>query len=422
MAGGSDFCHALSQRILLGASVRGAPGSLGSGCSDLGERRLKRLVLLLWCAGLGACATPPVPAPPPGAFFHDELFSAPSQRVEATEVFALSDAMKHYVHVDIAHELHSAGLARGLIEELYRPDRLKLDYDSAATRNAAQAFDARKGNCLSLVIMTAAFARELGLQVTYQSVVIEETWSRSDDLLFLNTHVNLTLGGRRIDSGRSYDADSLTIDFLPAQSKFGQHTRQISEDTIVAMYMNNRSAEALARQQIDEAYWWARGAIAQAPEFQSAYNTLGVVYLRHGDLQAAEQVLSALLERDPQDKKAMSNLVIALGKLGRTEESSALSERLAQMEPYPPYHFFWLGTAAMERGDLRAAKALFQKEVNRADYCSEFHFWLGVADLGLGDMEGARQQLSMAMENSATTTDHDLYAAKLQRLRSYGAH
>jgi Flp pilus assembly protein TadD len=350
------------------------------------------------------------------------LFAAPAQRVEASDVFALSDAMKHYLHVEIAHELHTEGFARGLIQDLYQRDRLKLDYDSAATRNAAQAFDARKGNCLSLVIMTAAFAKELGVRVTYQSVIVEETWSRSDDLLFLNTHVNLTLGRRATDSARSYDPDSVTIDFLPAENTFGRNARQISEDTIVAMYMNNRSAEALARQQIDEAYWWARGAIAQAPDFQSAYNTLGVVYLRHGDLQAAGQVLSGILERDPQDKKVMSNLVIALGRLGRTEESRVLSERLARMEPYPPYHFFWLGTAAMERGDLRTAKALFQREVNRADYCSEFHFWLGVANLRLGDVEGARQQLSIAMENSTTTTDHDLYAAKLQRLRSYGAH
>jgi tetratricopeptide (TPR) repeat protein len=297
-----------------------------------------------------------------------------------------------------------------------------LDYDSATTRNAAQAFDARKGNCLSLVIMTAAFAKELGLQVNYQAVAIEETWSRSDDLLFLNTHVNLTLGKRVIDYAPGYDPDRVVgVDFLPSE-RLDPHTRSISEDTVVAMYMNNRAAEALADRQVDEAYWWTRAAIAQAPDFKTPYNTLGVVYLRHGDLQAAEEVLNNIVQRNPQDRKAMSNLVIALDRLGRTEEASALRNRLEQMERYPPYHFFWLGTAAMERGDFRAAKSLFEKEVKRADYCSEFHFWLGVADLRLGDVEGARRQLAIALQNSTTTTDHDLYAAKLERLRSHGAH
>jgi Flp pilus assembly protein TadD len=81
-----------------------------------------------------------------------------------------------------------------------------------------------------------------------------------------------------------------------------------------------------------------------------------------------------------------------------------------------------LGTAAMQRGDVQDAKLLFAKEVERADYNSEFHFWLGVAHFRLGEMKEARKQLAIAVENSTTGTDHELYAAKLQRLRSYDAH
>jgi len=42
--------------------------------------------------------------------------------------------------------------------------------------------------------MTAAFAKELGLQVRYQSAYITEAWRRKGDLLLLNGHVNVTLG------------------------------------------------------------------------------------------------------------------------------------------------------------------------------------------------------------------------------------
>ena len=381
---------------------------------------MKNLILLLLCAVLGACATPSA-LPSPEPYFHDELFATSAQHDGANAVFALSDAMS-FVHVDIARQLRTEGLARGLINALYRRDQLKLDYDSASTRNAAQAFDARKGNCLSLVIMTAAFAKELGLQVTYQTVAIEETWSRSDDILFSNTHVNLTLATRAVHAMPGYEESRmLTIDFLPAEYILGQRTRPISEDTVVAMYMNNRAAEALAQGQVDEAYWWARAAIVRAPVFSSAYNTLGVAYLRHGDLQAAEWVLSRLLEREPQDKHAMSNLAAVLDRLGRVDESSALRVRLVRMEPYPPYYFFRLGVAAMRRGDFEVAKSLFSKEVDRADYSSEFHFWLGIAHLRLGDAEEARKQIKTAMENSTTSSEHEIYAAKLNRLQSHGA-
>ena len=43
-----------------------------------------------------------------------------------------------------------------------------------------------------------------------------------------------------------------------------------------------RAAEALAGGDVGGAYWWARAAIRQDPQFISAYNTLGVIYRRHG--------------------------------------------------------------------------------------------------------------------------------------------
>jgi len=407
----------------VGVTVWDAPQSSRRG-EYLTRRGLpvRRLILLLLSGALGACATPPASSPFE-PYLEDGLFTASAERVSADDLFTLSDAMRHYMNVDVAREVHSDGLPRGLVKALSRHDRIMLDYDSTITRTAAQTFDARKGNCLSLVIMTAAFAKELGLQVTYQTVATDETWSRSDDMLFYSTHVNISLDRREIDSKQGYDPGRmLTVDFLPAADILGQRRRAISEDTVVAMYMNNRAAEALARQQIDEAYWWVRGAIVRAPNFLNSYNTLGVVYRRHGDLHAAEHVLNHLLERNPQDRQALSNLSTVLDGLGRTEESDAVRARLARLEPYPPYHFFLLGRAAIERGDFGAAKSLFEKEVGRADYNGEFHFWLGIAYLRLGELKAARKQLAIAVENSTTGKDHELYAAKLQRLRSYDIH
>jgi tetratricopeptide (TPR) repeat protein len=127
------------------------------------------------------------------------------------------------------------------------------------------------------------------------------------------------------------------------------------------------------------------------------------------------------LEREPRNSQALSNLAIVLDKLGRTGESNALRVRLASMEPYPPYHFFRLGAVAMEQGDYKTAKAMFKKEVDRAGYSSEFHFWLGMAELRLGNLAQAQKELAIAMENSTTGSEHQLYAAKLDRLRAYRA-
>ncbi len=377
-----------------------------------------RLVVPLLCTALAACAAPPAAAPPaPASLFHDALFAPVADPDLAGDIFALSPAMDAYLRA-AGPEMRRRGLPRGLVEALYQRDRLQLDYDAALTRTAAQAFAARKGNCLSLVIMTAAMAHALNLQVIYQAVDTDPSLSRSEDLLFLSNHVNLKLVRRLVDVTPGYDPnEALTIDFLPPAQAAQLPARPIGESTIIAMYRNNRAAEALARGQIDAAYWWVRGAVTAAAGLAGPYNTLGVVYLRHGDLTAARTVLAGVLQRDPDNRQALNNLAIVYDRLAQPLAAAALRARLARVEPVPPYHYFFAGKAAMERGDYAEARTWFEQEVRRADYCSEFHFWLGLADLKLGNMAQARTQITLAMENSTTGRDFALYAGKLEHLK-----
>ena len=366
-----------------------------------------------------ACAAPPPAPPTAGYLFHDELFGPPTEHVGAEDLFTLSESMRQYLRTEIARQLRDKGRQQGLVDALYRRNQLKLEYDGGTTRTAPQAFDARAGNCLSLVIMTAAFAKELGLRIEYQSAFNEETWSRSGNLLFRSGHVNVTLGRRIADVGTRYELSSLTVDFLGVDELRGLRTRSIPEETVVAMFMNNRAAEALVRGELDNAYAWARAAVRQSPGFMSAYNTLGVVYQRHGDAARAREVFAQVLEREPENTRAMSNLASVLQQEGKTAEANAVLARLARLDPDPPFHFFNLGMAAMQRQDYRAARDLFAREVARAEYYHEFHFWLGLANYRLGEVEEARHQLSLAMENSPSRHEHDLYAAKLAWLRSH---
>src|SRR6267378_6577373 len=119
------------------------------------------------CALLSACAGPRPAAEPPAFLFKDDAFAAPDERFAASDLFALNEQMRRFLAHDIAVQLRSSGPTNGLIEALYSKNQLKLAYDAAKTRNAAEAFNARAGNCLSMVIMTAAFAKELGLPVEY---------------------------------------------------------------------------------------------------------------------------------------------------------------------------------------------------------------------------------------------------------------
>ena len=391
-------------------------------------RQVLRAAVATAALALAACATPPSrPAATPDELFADALFGPPSEPIDADRIFALSDEMRRYARAEMTPLIRRHGPQGALVEALYLNGFLKLEYESSVTRNAAEAFEARAGNCLSLVIMTTAFARELGLHVTYQSAYLEQAWSRKQDLLVLNGHINVTLAQRSrvapwtAPVGAQWNPNDLTIDFLPQEDLRTLKTIEIPESLVVAMFMNNRSVETLVQGRLDDAYAWAREAVRADPSFLAAQNTLGIVYLRRGALAQAGAVFEHVLAADPRHTGALANLAEAASRAGRDDEAARLRARLAQLEPEPPLHYFNLGMAAMQRDDFRAARDLFAREARRGDAAADVHYWLGLAHYRLGDIDRAARELSRAAEASASRAERDLYASKLAWLRAQRA-
>lgn len=376
--------------------------------------------LLCGCAGQSLVRR----APPP-QLFHDQLFQPPSAPIDISRVFALNDDMRAYLRREIGADQPGKDVRRTLFNALYRKDKLQLEYDSAQTRNAAETFQARAGNCLSLAIMTAALARELNLAVQFRQVKVEESWSRAGNLYFVSNHVNLSLAKRSTTYSSGYSIDlsnALTVDFIPIPPEARENAKPLEDQNIIAMYLNNRAAEQLSAGRVDDAYWLARKATEVDPDFLNAYNTLGVIYQNHGDIAEAEQVLRYARSQSPDNTIFLSNLAQTLERQGKSQEAAVLRVRLAQLEPYPPFHFFNIGQDAMKLGDYGRARNMFEREVERSPDYHEFHFWLAVANYNLGNLREADAHMARALENSTTRGDHDLYAAKLDRIRAYEAH
>jgi Tfp pilus assembly protein PilF len=377
--------------------------------------KIRILCAALLLVGLGGCAVEPL-KPPSANVFVDSAFKPASTPIDPQEALQLSPAMRRFAETEMASEIRLKGVRDGLIDALYTKGRLKLDYDSEITRTAAEAFDAKRGNCMSLVLMTAAFARHLNLPVRFNSVYLEESWTRANGIFFVAGHVNISLARPLATGTRTTvfgDPELLTIDFLPPEQVRRNRSRVVDESTILAMFMNNRAAEALTLGQVDDAYWWTREAIRTDGRWLAAYNTLAVLYRRKGLHDAAEAALRQVLDREPGNVQALSNLVLVLTDVGRGGEAQAYADQLAQLQPVPPYKFFDEGVAAMKAGEFAAARQLFRKEVARAAYVPEFHFWLALASYGLGDVAGARGEIAKALENSATARDRQMYGAKL---------
>ena len=389
---------------------------------------MKRWVVALLSCWLAACASMG-PAPDgqrDARFFSDRSFAAPSEPVRPEDVFALSAEMRRYVRDEILPRARTTTALEALIHALLTKGQLKLEFDAEVTRNAAQTFDARAGNCLSLVILTAALAKELNLPIEYGKAVIDETWARSGNVYLLIGHVNVTVGRRSIEErmdvrragGVPSSGRAMTIDFLPPPDAAALRTVAIPESTVVGMYMNNRAVEALTAGRVDDAYWWARGAIVQAPQLLLAYNTLGAIYARHGNLREAELAYEHVLSQKPDNALALSNLIPLLEAQGRAEEARRLANRRDRLQPQSPFAQFNRGLAALQAGDVAAAREAFLREIARDPNYHEFQYWLGVTYLRTGELDLARKHLALALEGSTTRRDRDLYAAKLARINA----
>ena len=381
---------------------------------------MKTLAALLTSLLLAACASPP-PMPPVESLFDDSVFEAASAPIDRAAALALSPAMRAYLAARLPHRSAGGDRRKPLIDALYSGD-LRLEYDAAVTRTAAEAFDARSGNCLALVLMTAAFAKELGLTVRYQTVIGDDAWDRADGLYIAIGHVNLVLEPPREPGGFVVSsAATMVVDFVPPRNANRLRTRPIDERTVVAMFLNNRAVESLVQGRPGDAYRWAREAIRTDPELTSAYLTLGVVYRQARRADLADAALRRVTDREPDNLHALSNRVAVLRDLGRTAEAEALAQRVARLEPHPPFSYFHEGQAALREGRYEAARRLFAKEVERAPYHHEFEYWLAVSHAQLHDTERATVHLRRAMEVSTTRKDHDLYAGKLARMKALPA-
>ena len=363
---------------------------------------------------LAGCGSAPVRNPQ--VSYEDSAFAPQVDTIDPQAVFALSPEMLAYIDSDITGETRSKGRQRGLLFGLFASQQPFLAYEATMTRTASEAFAARSGNCLSLVLMTGAFAKRLGLGVRYQWIHTWKGWSRGDGLSYLNTHANLVL----LPPNEPH-SEGVLVDFMPPEPNTIQHIYVVPESTIVAMYMNNRAVELLAAEEVDRAYWWAKAAVKEDPDFIDAANTLAVIYKVRGRLAASEQALRWVLSQEPDNIVALDNMARTLEALGRGEEAAAVSKRMKELMPVPPFHYYDLGLLAMQQGRYQAAKELFIKEMRRDSRYDKFHFSLALAHYGLGEMAKARTQMALALERSTTNADRAMYAQMLAHLRA-GEH
>lgn len=372
-----------------------------------------RTLLLAATLVLAGCASLPPPVLDP---LWDDARYAATPEPKAEELFALSPAMREFLRVDLRQAVRRHGAQMGLYKALMDGGHLRIEYDGSRTRTAAEAFDARAGNCLSLVLMTAALAREMRLTVHYQLVEVGDIWTRSAQFTLLNGHVNLSLS-ERLSTHTPSAMGSLTVDFQPIEDPARARASRLAEETLVAMFFNNRAVELVEAGQHAQAYQALRAALRADPRHLNGLNTLAVLHRRQGDLARAEASLRLLLRHEPFNRHAAANLVLVLEESGRLDEAKQLASTL----PPAPFADLERGQALARAGRWPEALQAYQRQLRVAPDFHGLHLELARAFLQLGDLGRARKHLQTASEQAPSPAWRQAYEGKLRalaRLRS----
>jgi len=267
-----------------------------------------------------------------------------------------------------------------------KPPGLGISYSADATLTVDEAYRTRKANCLTFTLLIVALAREAGLQSYGQALDDVVTWGEGNDIAYRLNHVNAG-----VVVGRS----RLTVDAAADQAMGRNPPKPISDQRLLALYYNNRTAELLATSAAAAAPYAAM-ALQLAPRYANAWVNAGVVQLLQGDRQAAERDLLKALALDPDNEAALLNLVALYRNNGDEARHATYARRLEKVQVKDPYFHFLKAQDDEKRGDYAGAVQHFRRAIHLYDGDSRFYLGLARAYQLLGEARHARQAMARA--------------------------
>lgn len=354
-----------------------------------------------------ALAAAPILAPPPAA----PPPLPPPPAIE--EVFAIPPPLRQAVHghVGTAGGRSDHQRLEALVRYLFDPQGLGIEYRHDADHTVAEAWQARKANCLSFTILTIALARELGIEAYGQEIPRVLNWYREGDILYFSNHVNAGahIAGRR-----------LSVDVAQDQVLTAAPPRQVDDRRLLAIFHSNRAATLLARGDHRLAAGYMDAAFAADDRYATAWSNAGVLAQREGRQDEAERDFQRALELDPAHEGALMNLAGLHAARGEHEREARVRRRIERIQRHNPFHHFLLAVEDEKRGDYALAARRYRRAISLYAGEHQFHHGLARAYLHLGEGRKAGESLRRAQALAGSGTAQR-YQAKLDQLRRKGA-
>ena len=283
--------------------------------------------------------------------------------------------------------------------------------------NAEQAMRLNKGNCMTLAVLTTAYAKLLGLEFSYRKVNSLPIFKKQNNLIISSSHVQTIIYDNEFsknDSAFYIRKPGLVIDYFPdSNNRAGKY---LNESDFISMYYKNLAGDALVDDDLPTAFVLAKEAYKHNKHNVEAINLLAIIHRRAGDSAGAEAIYKAGLNLEQKNLRLLSNYIMLLKTENRFDEAEQYQKKLSHLDDPNPFNWLEQAYVAEKNHKINRAIRYYQKALTKAPYLNQAYLGLYHIYHKKGYYAKARGMLKKALEWTYEIEQRKQYKHKLYNL------
>lgn len=207
------------------------------------------------------------------SLFNHSLFTPKPVQTEA-EIFALPES-EQQAAISFFGKYADANMRDDQVLGRFLDAKLdNFSYDGE-TLTATEATLKRAGNCISLAVLTQAYANVLGIKTSYAKVDSYPMFRKHQEFIITSSHFKTKLFANRATEGDENGQQTLikgtVVDYFPDQDSVFSGNAQYED--LVAKFYTNLAVSTLLEADYDLSYSLLSAALKYAPRDAEAINT-----------------------------------------------------------------------------------------------------------------------------------------------------
>jgi tetratricopeptide (TPR) repeat protein len=166
-----------------------------------------------------------------------------------------------------------------------------------------------------------------------------------------------------------------------------------------------------------KAYAYFRAAANTAPDFDSPWVNLGILYRRAGYSNLAEMAYERAIEVDSENLTAWENLAFLYAQEGQDTLAQSIMHRVEKRRQDNPFYHFILGEQAFDAGNIDQALVYYRSAYRLDSSRHEVLFGLSKVYYKMGNVDRSVKFMQLAKKHSPNPQDENRYQGKLSKLQ-----